>query len=184
VDDDELDLTDNEGTLLALVLREQPLTAYQIGRIYEDSPVSNFNTSKGKLYPLIRRLRERGLLAAAPPAGGRRAEHLSCTARGREAVRRWVLAIRETHLLLEDPLRTKVQSFDLLTRDEQIEWLVDAKAHLAAKLQQVEDYALEVDVPFHDLVHDNAVRSLRSRLEWLDRSIQRIVKSRPDSVAS
>jgi DNA-binding PadR family transcriptional regulator len=184
VDDAGLELTDNEGTLLALVLREQPLTAYQIAKIYEESPVSNFNTSKGKLYPLIRRLRERGLVAAAPPAGGRKAEHLSCTPRGREAVRRWVRVIRETHLLLEDPLRTKVQSFDLLTRDEQIEWLVDARSHLAAKLQQVEEYALEVDVPFHNLVHDNAVRSLKSRLDWLDRSIQLIVKGKHRSVAS
>ena len=31
----------------------QPATAYQISKIYAESPVSNFGTSKGKIYPLI-----------------------------------------------------------------------------------------------------------------------------------
>ena len=43
------DLTDHEGTFLSLVLRIQPATAYQVAKIYEDSPVSKFNTSKGKI---------------------------------------------------------------------------------------------------------------------------------------
>jgi DNA-binding PadR family transcriptional regulator len=110
------DLTDHEGTFLSLVLRIQPATAYQVTKIYEDSPVSNFNTSKGKIYPLIRRLAERGLLAKTPIAGdGRGAEELSCTAEGKKAVREWARQVRPTHLLLDDPLRTKVQSFGLLS---------------------------------------------------------------------
>ena len=54
--DGDLSLTDHEGTFLALVLRIQPVTAYLVSKIYDGSPVSNFNTSKGKIYPLIRRL--------------------------------------------------------------------------------------------------------------------------------
>ena len=54
----QLSLTENEGTLLALVARAEPITAYQIAKVYEESPVSNFNTSKGKIYPMIKRLRE------------------------------------------------------------------------------------------------------------------------------
>jgi DNA-binding PadR family transcriptional regulator len=172
------DLTDNEGTLLALLARAQPLNAYQIGRIYEDSPVSNFNTSKGKLYPLIRRLKACGYIESEETkAGSRKVELLRCTSAGEQAVRAWVMRMREQHLLLEDPLRTKVQSFDLLSRDEQIEWLVDARAMLAAKLEGVEEYGREVDVPYQEIVHDNAVSSLRARLDWLDRTLRAIVKS-------
>ena len=178
------DLTDNEGTLLALVLREQPITAYQIAKIYEESPVSNFNTSKGKIYPLIRRLRERGLLTAQPVRGDARGtERLICTDAGREVIRGWAKQVRPTHLLLEDPLRTKIQSFDLLSRDEQIQWVVDAKAALAEKLRQVEDYGRQVDVPYKGLVHDNAVSSLRARLEWLDRVLERVVGGRSADAA-
>lgn len=171
-------LTDNEGALLALVLRIQPTTAYQIMRIYNESPVSNFNTSTGKLYPLIRRLRELGLLEGRPVEGDRRGtEMLSCTDRGEAAIRMWVRQLRPVHLLLEDPLRTKVQSFDLLSRDEQVEWIVDAKAALAEKLAEVEAYRHEAQVPYQEHVHDNAVSALRARMDWLDRMLHAIVKS-------
>ena len=166
------DLTDHEGTFLSLVLRIQPATAYQVTKIYEESPVSNFNTSKGKIYPLIRRLAERGLLGKrAVPGDGRGAEELFCTAEGKKAVRAWVTQVRPTHLLLDDPLRTKVQSFGLLSRDEQIEWIVSVKEMLHAKLAELDAYQKEVDVPFKDFLHDNAVQSVRSRMDWLDRML-------------
>ena len=48
-------------------------------------------------------------------------------------MREWVTQIRPTHLLLDDPLRTKVQSFGLLSREEQIAWMTeDAPAALVA----------------------------------------------------
>lgn len=171
-------LTDNEGTLLALVLRVQPVTAYQIAKIYEGSPVSNFNTSKGKLYPLIRRLRARGLIRSQQVAGDARGtEQLACTRSGQKAVRSWLMEIRSTHLLIEDPLRTKVQSFDLLSRDERVEWIIEIKAQLLKKLEEVEEYGREVTVPFKDFVHDNAVRSIRSRMDWLDTMLHRVLKN-------
>jgi DNA-binding PadR family transcriptional regulator len=173
------DLTDHEGTFLSLVLRIQPATAYQVTKIYEDSPVSNFNTSKGKIYPLIRRLAERGLLAKRRvPGDGRGAEQLLCTAEGKKAVREWVGQIRPTHLLLDDPLRTKVQSFGLLSREEQIAWIVAVKEQLHGKLAQLDAYRQEVDVPFKELLHDNAVQSLRARMDWLDRMLFAIMHGR------
>ena len=170
--EDSRSLTDHEGTFLSLVLRLQPVTAYQVTKIYEQSPVSNFNTSKGKIYPLIRRLEERGLLKKRVVAGDRRGtEELLCTSGGRRAVKEWVKDMRPTHLLLEDPLRTKVQSFDLLTAKERLDWVVAAKARLHDKLAELEAYEKDVDVPFKALVHDNAVSSIRARMDWLDRML-------------
>ena len=174
-------LTDDEGTFLALLLRVRRATAYQLSKIYAESPVSNFGTSKGKIYPLIRRLKARGLLAAKSVSGdGRGTEQLECTAAGTKAVRQWVRQIRPTYFLPEDPLRTKVQSFDLLSRDEQIEWIVEARSGLAGKLEELEEYGRSVDVPYKAQVHDNAVTSIRSRMDWLDRLLRSIVKSEKD----
>lgn len=165
-------LTDHEGTFLSLVLRIQPTTAYQVTKIYEASPVNNFNTSKGKIYPLIRRLTEHGLLAKQLVEGdGRGTEALHCTNAGEMAVRAWVLQVRDTHILLDDPLRTKVQSFGLLTREEQITWIAEAKALLHGKLAELERYREEVDAPFKEFLHDNAVTTTRARLDWLDRML-------------
>ena len=175
--DPTLSLTDNEGTLLALVARAEPITAYQIAKVYEDSPVSNFNTSKGKIYPIIKRLREAGLLrATSVPGDARGTETLSTTAKGREAVRSWVKSVRPAHLLPEDPLRSKVQSFDLLSRDERIEWIAELKIQLLNKLEEVEEYGRTVAVPFQDLVHENAIRSIRGRMDWLDVVLNKIVR--------
>ncbi|MEQ7874319.1 PadR family transcriptional regulator [Sphingomonas sp. ASV193] len=169
-------LTENEGVLMALVVRAEPLTAYQISKIYEDSPVSNFNTSKGKIYPMIRRLRDAGYLEATQVSSDRRGtEQLSATDQGREAVRRWLVAIKPAQLLPDDPLRTRVQSLDLLTRDERIEWIAGLKLALREKLDSVERYAVDVSVPFKDLVHDNAVQAIRSRMDWLDRLLAEVV---------
>lgn len=172
-------LTDDEGTFLALLLRVRQATAYQLSKIYEESPVSNFGTSKGKIYPLIRRLKERGLLSTRTVRGDARGtKFLECTSEGQQAVRHWIKQIRPGHLLLEDPLRTKIQSFDLLSRDEQIEWIAEVKSRLLEKLEELDTYAKTVDVPFKEYVHDSAVSSIRSRMDWLDRVLHFIVRTR------
>lgn len=173
----QLSLTENEGTLLALVARAEPITAYQIAKVYEESPVSNFNTSKGKIYPMIKRLRQAGLLRARSVKGDARGtERLETTSKGRQAIRAWIKDIRPSHLLPEDPLRTKVQSFDLLSREERIEWVSELKVELLKKLDQLEQYGREVTVPYQELVHENAMRSLRSRMDWLDLVLNQVVR--------
>lgn len=170
-------LTDNEATLLALVARAEPITAYQIARIYEKSPVSNFNTSTGKIYPIVKRLRTAGLVRArAVPGDARGTEQLLSTRKGRDALVRWIKDIAPAHLLLDDPLRTKLQSLDLLTRDEQLEWISELKVRMLQKQEEVEQYGRKVTVPYRELVHDNAIRSIRGRLEWLDHVLHRVVR--------
>jgi len=172
-------LTDNEATLLALVARAQPITAYQIAKVYDSSPISNFNTSPGKIYPIIRRLRSAGLLGARPVSGDARGtEQLETTHEGTEALRAWIKEIRPAHLLPEDPLRTKVQSFDLLSCEERIEWISELKLELLKKLEEVERYGAEVTVPNQELVHENAVSTIRRRMDWLDLVLNRVVRDK------
>ncbi|HWH17808.1 MAG TPA: helix-turn-helix transcriptional regulator [Allosphingosinicella sp.] len=172
---DNRPLTDNEGALLSLVLRQQPITGYQIGRFFEASPVHTFNTSKGKLYPLIHRLRERGLLAAEEVAGDHRGtQRFVCTEAGRQVLKEWVLSIRPEHELLHDPLRKKVQAFDLLTTDEQREWIEAAKKRLERKLREVEQWSPEIEGPFGDIVQESAKAALQGRISWLERALERV----------
>lgn len=169
-------LSDHEGTFLSLVLRLQPTTAYQVAKVYEQSPVTNYKTHKGKMYAIIERLVARGWLEKRRVEHDRRGtEQLYCTDAGRDAVRDWVLAIEPHHLLPDDPFRTKVQSFGLLTRDEQIRWAAGAREQLQAKLAELTRYEAEVEVPFKELVHDNAVRALRMRMDWLESMIAKLV---------
>jgi len=163
-------LSDNEGSLLALVLRRQPVTAYQLLKIYGQSPVSSFNESKGSLYPLIRRMKARGLLASSPVAGdGRGAEELRCTARGQDAARCWAKTVKPQHILPDDPLRTKAISLGLLDADERRAWIATARALTLAKVAEVEAYLVGLELPFRGAIEENAAGALRERLRWLDR---------------
>ena len=176
---DSFRLTEDEGIFLALLVRAEPATAYQLSKIYAESPVSNFGTSKGKIYPLIQRLERRGLLKKRPVAGdSRRSEQLQSTPAGQQAVRDWVMELKPAHFLIDDPLRTRLQSFDLLSPDEQLEWIVNAKEGLQGKLDELEAYGAAVTVPFKEQVHDNAVTSVRSRIDWLDRLLTGIVREK------
>ncbi len=174
-------LTENEGSLLALVLRVQPVTAYQLLKTYEQSPTSTINSSKGSVYPMIRRLKAQRLLAAKAVEGDRRrSEVLSCTEVGEAAVRAWIGDLRQEHALPGDPLRSRLQSLDLLSPDEQTEWIHGAKAMLVAKMKEVEAYSETTDVPYPGLVRDNAMTSLQTRFAWLDRVFFELVSTRGD----
>ena len=176
---DDVRLTEDEGVFLALLVRAEPATAYQLSKIYAESPVSNFGTSKGKIYPLIHRLERRGLLKKQPVAGdSRRSEQLHSTPAGQQAVRDWVMELKPAHFLIDDPLRTRLQSFDLLSVDQQLEWIANAKEGLQGKLVELEAYGATVTVPFKEQVHDNAVTSVRSRMDWLDRLLTGIVREK------
>ena len=158
----DANLSDDEARLLALLLRAGPSTLTELCQIYAASPVGGFDAGRRRLRTLVAGLERRGLVA-------RDGESVGGTQDGQAAVREWAMTIGPEDLLPEDPLRSKVQSFDLLSRDEQRAWAIEAKAALEAHLERLDAYGREVTVPFHALVHDNAVRSMRARIAWLDR---------------
>jgi DNA-binding PadR family transcriptional regulator len=162
-------LTEHEGMLLALLSREQPVTAYQLYRIFEQSPVSSINASKGQLYPAIRRLRDRQLIKAARVGGdGRKAEELQVTDQGMDAIRRWVVDIDLGHVVLDDPLRTRMLSLHTLSKSDRMEWIASAKSLVKAKREILDDYVRAVDVPYQAIAKFSAVEALRVKMEWLD----------------
>jgi DNA-binding PadR family transcriptional regulator len=162
-------LTENEGVLLALVLRQQPVKPYQLHKIYENSPISSINASKGQVYPAIRRLKERGLLESKKVEGdGRNPETLVATDAGVEAVRGWVNDIEDSHIVLDDPLRTRLLSLELLGPQERLEWVARAKALVKERSERVEAYDKSVTVPFQEHVARNARGMLEAKMSWLD----------------
>jgi DNA-binding PadR family transcriptional regulator len=161
------------------VLRRQPVTAYQLFKDYEQSPVSTFNTSKGSLYPLINRLKTRGLIAAeAKPGDKRNTEFLACTKAGAKAIAAWARQLDSSHVVLDDPLRSKLLSLDQIGREEQIEWVVDAKKLVSERMAAVEVYNQSVTVPFQTVIHNSATTALKAKMEWLDQLLHQLVKEK------
>jgi DNA-binding PadR family transcriptional regulator len=165
----DVQATHYEATVLSLIERMQPITAYQVRKVLTASPTTDISSSTGKIYPIVRRLKERGLVAADPVEGDQRnAEKLRCTDRGKQVLRQWVMTLDDSYLLPEDPLRTRILSFHLLSKVEQVRWLKTTRADLAKKQEQIEAFALKYPGPIHDLAHASARLTTAARLAWID----------------
>lgn len=173
-------ITEPQGRLLALIAREQPVTAYQLFKLHEMSPADSINSSKGQIYPAIARLKSQGLVSARPVAGdGRNAEELTVTKQGLAEVRNWARRADVSLVSIDDCLRARILSFDLLTREERLEWIARAKAAVKAKAEQFDAYRRSGDVrhPFADSMFAAADAVLRAQMGWLDDLLYRVAGS-------
>jgi DNA-binding PadR family transcriptional regulator len=84
-------LTALDATLLGL-LDQAAQSGYDLRRAFVQTPLKHFSQSPGAIYPALRRLEKRGLVAAVTAArrGGRRRRALRITAAGRRALAAWV----------------------------------------------------------------------------------------------
>jgi DNA-binding PadR family transcriptional regulator len=162
-------LTDHEGTLLAFVHREGQVSAYQIAKYFESCEIYTFNTAKGKLYPLLRRLVGRSLLSSTKVAGDRRGTTVyGGTPLGAASLLSWLSSFRDEYDLPPDPLRRRMQAFDLLSRKQQLDWVEIVRTRLVRKLEAVEHHDVGADGPFGRFAQENAREGLRARLRWID----------------
>jgi len=172
-----MSLTENEGSLLGVIVRLEPLSSYQLIKVFEESPVAKFNNSKGAVYPQVRRLKARGFLETATTPDDKKASELvKTTDLGREALRLWVQDINHDHTFLPDPIRTRMMLLDLLSKDEQIAWIVDMRRLLEEKKREVEEFAEKTVLPFGGVVHASAIAGLDVKIEYVDRLLRRIVR--------
>jgi DNA-binding PadR family transcriptional regulator len=166
------DLSEHESLTLAMIARFAPTTVYQVRKLLNESPTTSFSTSPGKMYPIIERLRARGLIVAERVAGdGRKTERFSVTRDGRAAVRAWIKAIRPAYLLPEDPLRTHAGFADMLGGVERARWLTDLRAALQGKLAEIERFTRQRPEGAMSAAHDHALSVTRTRLAWVERMI-------------
>lgn len=167
--------------LLALILREQPVTAYQLVKVHEQSPVSSINASKGQVYPAIRRLKDRGFVTSEKVVNDRRqSETLSTTALGQAAVRQWLTNLELSHVAIEDPLRTRVLSFDLLTREERFEWIIRAKKLVKERQDLIERFGESISEPYQQKALFNAIVTLSAKMKWLDELLYDVGSESPE----
>jgi len=157
-----------ENLTLARIDRDGPITAYRVRALFEASPTDTLSSSTGSIYPIIRRLEARGLIESEPTDDGRGTHLLRATPEGRAQVRRWLLCEDGSRHLAEDPLRTKASFVGRLTPTQRRRWLEQAISASTEKLQQIETFFEKQAFPEFDIwAHENAVRLMRARIDWL-----------------
>jgi DNA-binding PadR family transcriptional regulator len=166
-------LSELEGAVLGVVWADGPCTAYAVRRTFKDSLSPQWSGSAGAIYPLLDRLRQRGLLRSKRRPGDRRGGRLwRPTAAGLRALRQWLAPPLPDWVIgvPVDALRTRLQFLGALSPARRAAFLQDARTGL-------QDHIVEVEKdcrtsrggpdPYHHLVARGALAMVRARRAWL-----------------
>lgn len=165
-------LTHLEGHVLALIWRWQPTTAYFVRNSLERGLATTLSSSPGSVYPIIERLKRRGLVhGVLTDADKRNKEHLSCTEAGVEAVKLWVSTVEPSDLLPEDPWRSRMAFVDCLSPHEQGVWLRSIRGTTEEQLGLLEARSETELIPAVKLAYENARLTLQARLAWINHAL-------------
>ncbi|NKB88509.1 MAG: hypothetical protein GKS06_09835 [Acidobacteria bacterium] len=163
------ELTELEGAALTVVRQLGPCTAYRLKRVFEQSPSEVWSGSAGAVYPLVRRLVERGYLEQGPIATGGRGRPgrtLALTDAGLEAASIWFSDVHRAAGFGFDPLRTRLSFKSAVAAADYEEMIVG----VTAELERL--HANPQVPPDDDEEWSKALQRLwlESRLEWLRRA--------------
>ncbi len=177
----ERHLTDLEAVTIAYILRRSLCTAYQVRRSFEKSTTAKFSSSSGSIYPLIRRLYERGyLIVADKPSDRRGAQQISVTSIGREKVRKWITGLGDPKSVgIYDPIRSRLLNLSLLPKKEQIrcvEAMLDLLERQKITFQEYEEQVFVGDERLYEISREATRQENALRLSWLKRVLNTLTE--------
>lgn len=158
-------------------LSRREMSGYDLKKAVEASIGNFWKESYGQLYPILKRLSDDGLVKRSDAAGaGKRARHVySITARGREALRRWLEEPTEPQQLRNELL---LKLFfggrgDVAWSREQVE---RTRRRLVSDLERYEaiherlrrEHAEDADYEYWVITLRYGERDTRALIEWCD----------------
>ena len=166
-------LSEVEGCVLALIQESGPVTAYAVRTEFLDSPSPQWSGSAGTIYPLVERLKRKGLIRVKVRyTGDRQGRHLSLTAPGVQAFERWLSVPVPDWVagVPPDPLRTRVRFLAALPPRARRRFVTEALQSARRQLRFLEEdcerqRALD---PFQVLMARGAILSMQARLTFLE----------------
>lgn len=169
-------LTETENLVLSLVQRTEPISAYGLRQLLRRSIVSRLRISNGTIYPLLKRLTERGLLSVRTKRSKQReADVYRATTAGRAAIRAWIQSPDGVELVLEDVARRKLLSMAVLSVAERVRWLRGLRQRMQDELVKLDEFTAKyAHLEFMHLAHDNARSTLVARIEWATRTLAQL----------
>lgn len=163
-------MTELEYSVLGIVWQSGPLTAYEIAKPFAQSPSTYWSGSAGAIYPLVKRLEEKGLLASEIAKwNSRKKRTFTITAEGLKVLREWLTPpfAADVGAVSFDPVRTRVSFLGVLPAKQRERFLDDAERVIREQLEAMEElHANETEV-FEKLARLGGVHELRARLRWL-----------------
>ncbi len=164
--------TDLEAVVLGVVWRDGPCTPYAIRQHFRESPAPRWSGSAGAIYPLLKRLEDRGWVKSTANATGRRRQlDYSIAPPGKTILSHWLATpnVESDTALLYDPLRARLFFLDLLPPAKARTFVATALEQLHTHLRTEEaEYRNPRDPGrFTHLAVRNGILLTRARIRWL-----------------
>jgi DNA-binding PadR family transcriptional regulator len=176
-------LTELEQCVLGVIWRDGPMTAYEIAALFSASLSPYWSGSAGAIYPVVARLRERGLVRGKLAAwNGTRKTILSVSPKGIETLRAWLTPPLPPQAAMPsfDPLRTRMFFIEVLEPDEQDALLLDAEHVVGDELQLVQQSLADTAASGAFTEHLGALgvqHELEARLRWVS-AVRQLLQAR------
>jgi DNA-binding PadR family transcriptional regulator len=174
-------VTELEYCVLGIVWQSGPITAYEVAKPFAASPSSYWSGSAGAIYPLVRRLEEKGLIRGkAAQWNSRKKRVLTITEQGLAALREWLAPPfpDSAGAASFDPIRTRLVFLNALPPKSRARFFDDAervvREQLAA-LQSLHAREREGGSQLDALSTRGAMHELEARLAWLAEVRQELV---------
>ncbi len=155
-------------------------TAHGISELYRLSRSSHWSGSAGAIYPLMKKLHARGLLAAedSPRGSGVRRAY-SITPAGINELKRWLGPPLSEWVasVTFDPLRTRMPFLGTLTTAKQKAFLLSAEKLLEEELQETHGgrRQLQESGSFWEQMAADGCRAVtQARLRWIRKTLEKL----------
>jgi len=166
-------VTELEFCVLGIVWQAGPATAYEIAKPFVESPSSYWSGSAGSIYPLVRRLEEKGLITGKTVEWNSREKRVfTLTKAGEAELRGWLSPPFPSTAGAPsyDPIRTRLTFVEALPRNARARFIEDAERVVREQLvslQELYDRRTGEGNKVEALETRGAVHELRARLRWL-----------------
>ena len=167
-------VTELENCVLCVIWQGGPLTAYEIAKPFVTSQSTYWSGSAGAIYPLVKRLEEKGLVVGATADWNTRQKRtFTLSPAGLEALRAWLAPPFEPSVgaVSFDPVRTRMSFLGALQPRARKRFLDDAKRVVGERLADLEklyEEEREAEKTFDALATRGGIYELRARLAWLE----------------
>jgi len=167
-------LSELEGVVLGMLWSMGPKTAYSIRQVFLKSPNPHWATSAGTIYPLVKRLHQRGLIRSERHATGKREGLMyEVTSEGLKSLRRWIGPAPPpvATAVPIDPLRLRIRFMGALSEKDRKTLFVAARRDLKKSIKWLEAEGARMrndQDPFLYLAFRGSIMTTKSRLAFLD----------------
>lgn len=165
------------------LIREEPLSGYEIRKVFETTALGNYSSSPGTIYPALKRLQRLQLVEKRVQQETGKAK-VEITSEGREHLRGWLLRPLE-----ESDIEKRVDELllrfafmaPLISSAKQISFLTTFRDLLYPYITALKDYHRRTSeqLPASGrLAFEHGIMSYQATLEWCEKALQELTKNK------